>query len=219
MKTIATAVLLVGIWLGGAADQRSTPTSLPADAAYPLTEYRRGLIGSKHDFSKILGGAANACSACHVPHMMALRPATEPMGRPTTLPSPVEIFRIADQRHIFAPDRFTPGPTSLLCMGCHDGTVAPSTVGSGHALLAGIRPGFTLPPEFVWRDHPIGVPYPRNNREYHPEMTVTAGGRILLPDGCVECISCHDPHNRWGQDHMLVKSNRRSALCLSCHIK
>ena len=44
-------------------------------------------------------------------------------------------------------------------------------------------------------------------------------GKVLLPDGKIECTSCHDPHNQSGQPHMLVKSNRGSALCLTCHKK
>jgi len=244
MKAVAAALLLLlGAPLAPPAERWPAPASQPAadprsgatgglpasaradklpvatnwDAS--LSEYRSSLIGSKHDFSEVLGTAGTACSGCHVPHMMAIRPATQPAGIPTTLPSPVEIYRIAGQRRVFATDRFTPGPTSLVCMGCHDGTVATSTMGSGHAMLAGVREGFSVPSDFVWRDHPIGVRYPANNRDYRPESIVTAGGKIRLPDGYVECISCHEPHNRAGVKGMLVMSNRRSALCLSCHIK
>jgi predicted CXXCH cytochrome family protein len=48
---------------------------------------------------------------------------------------------------------------------------------------------------------------------------VTKTGRVRLPDGRIECVSCHDPHNTAGIDKLLVMSNRRSALCLTCHIK
>ena len=248
MKALAAALLLLpGTWVGPQAERWPAPTSQPAadplgeyrsgatgglpasaradklpvapNSDASLDEYRSGLIGSKHDFSEVLGTAGTACSGCHVPHMMAIRPATQPAGQPTTLPAPVEIYRIAGQRRVFATDRFTPGPASLVCMACHDGTVATSTMGSGHAMLAGVREGFYVPPDFVWRDHPIGVPYPRNNRKYRPESIVTAEGKVRLPDGYVECVSCHDPHNRTGVRSMLVMSNRRSALCLSCHIK
>jgi predicted CXXCH cytochrome family protein len=42
---------------------------------------------------------------------------------------------------------------------------------------------------------------------------------VRLPDGRVECVSCHDPHNQSGTQAMLAVSNRRSALCLTCHVK
>ncbi|MGQ9650213.1 MAG: cytochrome c3 family protein [Phycisphaerae bacterium] len=221
MRFLLTVLLLfLGIAPGGAVDRPALPESRPSDSNNRVVAFRRGLVGSKHDFTDVLGGAGTACSACHVPHMMAVRPMSQPAGEVlTTQPATVEIYRIAGQRRVFAVDRYTPGPTSLVCLGCHDGTVATSTMGSGHAMLAGVREGFAVPDDFVWRDHPIGVPYPSNRREYRAESMVTAAGEIVLPDGRVECISCHDPHNRSGVDKMLVMSNRGSALCLSCHIK
>ena len=42
---------------------------------------------------------------------------------------------------------------------------------------------------------------------------------MILPDGRVECISCHDHHEEEGLPHLLVISNKRSALCLTCHAK
>jgi predicted CXXCH cytochrome family protein len=85
-------------------------------------------------------------------------------------------------------------------------------------MLAGVREGFSVPDGFVWRDHPIGVEYPSNRREYRQESFAVANG-IRLPEGRVECVSCHDPHNEAGHGHLLSMSNRRSALCLTCHIK
>ncbi len=86
-------------------------------------------------------------------------------------------------------------------------------------MLAGVREGFELPDGFVWRDHPIGVSYPAGRRGFRPMAFVQAEGKIRLPQGRIECVSCHDPHNASGAAKMLVMSNRRSALCLSCHIK
>ncbi len=194
------------------------------------TNYMSGTVGGVHDFSEETHRPGDACSACHIPHVQAVR-----IRRPTSgtdennaenrdaidqdVEPAVELFRIQGQRQTFIPDRFTPGPTSLICLGCHDGTVASSTIGSAHAMLAGVREGFSVPDGFAWRDHPIGVPYPSNNREYRPESFVTADGTVRLPEGRMECVSCHDPHNSAGIDKMLVKSNRRSALCLTCHVK
>lgn len=173
----------------------------------------RGVTGTAHDFSDPRTGAG-VCNACHVPHMQAIRPTTQPTA---TQPS-FEAYRVPGQRRVFEPGRFSPGPTSLVCLGCHDGTVAMSTLNSSHALLAGVREGFDLPGGFVWRDHPIGIPYVANHREFRSESYVLAKG-IKLPQGRLECISCHDPHNQAGFAHLLSVSNRRSALCLTCHIK
>lgn len=130
----------------------------------------------------------------------------------------LELYRIAGQRQVFVAGRYMPGATSLICLGCHDGTVAVSVLGASHALLAGQREGFDAPDGFVWRDHPIGVPYPTDRGQYHPRAAVETQG-VRLPDGRMECVSCHDPHNEHGGDNMLIMSNRRSALCLTCHVK
>ena len=168
-----------------------------------------GVVGGPHDFSQ---RGADACSACHIPHIQAIVPSTQPASQPAA-----SMYRIPGQRQVFVPGRYSPGPTSLICLGCHDGTVATSTIGSSHALLAGVREGFDVPQDFVWRDHPIGVAYPDDHREYRPEAF--AAKKLRLPEGKIECVSCHDPHNVAGVKGMLWMSNRRSALCLTCHNK
>jgi predicted CXXCH cytochrome family protein len=66
--------------------------------------------------------------------------------------------------------------------------------------------------------HPIGIAYPIADPRYHPVASLSApDSRIPLPDGRVQCISCHDPHNTGRHPAMLVRSNRGSGLCLSCH--
>jgi len=211
-----TPVFLLATLIGLAYSARSESGdhATPAD---PLATYRHGIRGGVHDFTDPETGFTDACRTCHVPHIQALRPATRPSSRPATQPA-YEIFRIGGQRRVFVPNRYTPGPTSLICLGCHDGTVATSVISAAHSMLAGLRQGFAMPDGFVWRDHPIGVPYKHDPREYYPQSFVEARG-IRLPEGRVECISCHDPHDALGIPGLLVRSNRRSALCLTCHIK
>lgn len=187
----------------------------PANAAQQsIARATRGVAGSKHDFSALTGKVSDACGACHVPHVQAVRPA-ERDGNQAML----ELYRIAGQREVFEPGQFMPGASSLICLSCHNGAVAPSTVGTAHAILAGQREGYAVPDGWAARDHPIGVPYPAQTKGYRPLASVQAGGVIRLPEGRLECISCHDPHNAAGVDKMLVMSNQRSALCLACHEK
>ena len=173
----------------------------------------RGVLGGKHDFSTLTGHPADACSACHVPHLQAVKPKA---GEPE--PFAISFHRMEGQTPILTPDRYTPGPTSLICLSCHNGALAPSTVASSHALLSAHRAGFEID-GFSTRDHPIGVEYPIRQKGYRPRAHVLNSGTISLPHGRMECVSCHDPHNAAGVDHMLVMSNRRSTLCLSCHEK
>lgn len=212
MRLFAAGLMLLMAFTAPAAPDEPERFGSEPDAG--RTSYGRGVLGSKHDFSSLDGRPGDACRACHIPHIQAVRPGMEPAREPA-----VEMYRMRGQRRVFVPGRYTPGPASLICLGCHDGTVATSAIGSAHALLAGVREGFAVPDGFVWRDHPIGIPYPTDRRNFRPESLVSAGGRVRLPEGRVECVSCHDPHNLSGVDKLLVMSNRRSALCLACHLK
>jgi len=92
---------------------------------------------------------------------------------------------------------------SDLCLGCHDGSIGPEA-GTGE-LGSG-------------RGHPIGVSHKpvRAGSGAAPLVGLSAiDSRVRLFGGAVGCGSCHSPYAR--EDHLLVKSNRRSALCLSCH--
>jgi predicted CXXCH cytochrome family protein len=216
MRTVAAALMSMAILAGGPTDPR--PPASPEAASEVIGKHTGGVVGSVHDFAGPDTQPGEACRTCHLPHMQAIRPTTQPAAtQPATQPA-FEMYRISGQRRVFIPNRYTPGPTSLICFGCHDGTIATSTIGSSHAMLAGVREGFHMPDGFAWRDHPIGVLYPSNPQEYHPQSFVQARG-IRLPDGRIECISCHDPHNEMQRAGMLVMSNRRSNLCLTCHIK
>lgn len=82
------------------------------------------------------------------------------------------------------------------CLSCHDGYM-------GNARVApGMVPG----------DHKVNVLYlKKKGYKTLPDR------RIILPNGRVTCISCHNPYK---SDHTrLVKSNEGGRLCLGCHVK
>lgn len=191
-----------------------TAVNAGPNAPEPVQSAARGVAGSVHDFSGITGRVGDACSACHVPHVQAVRP-VEREGNQAIL----ELFRLGGQRDVFEPGRYMPGATSLICLSCHNGTIASSTLGTSHALFASGFATRSGERAFAFRDHPIGVEYPSGRKDYRPLGAVLSDGRIRLPEGRVECISCHDPHHHAGEEKMLVMSNRRSALCLACHEK
>jgi predicted CXXCH cytochrome family protein len=179
------------------------------------TVEKPGVVGSPHDFTDPHAEVSNACTACHVPHLQSVRPADEAA---VTGPA-LKMVQTPGQRRVYATDRYAPGPTSLICLSCHDGTVGTSAIGSAHAVLAGVREGFSAPGGDGLRDHPIGIRYPTDPRKFRPRGIVETEHSIRLPGGRIECISCHDPHNTSGVKKMLVVSNKRSRLCLSCHVK
>lgn len=103
-------------------------------------------------------------------------------------------------------DRF-----SLECLECHDGLIGPDP---GYRVLG--DESLTYRERML--SHPIGVDYreaARRSRHLKPMETLPP--LISLYEGKVGCGSCHNPYSR--ELGMLVFSDRRSALCLSCHDK
>lgn len=131
-----------------------------------------------------------------------------------------------------------PHEGSLVCLSCHDGTLAVNSLnnlpGPDAAGLYGSPGGSALDGSgkltnsssaFVGtdlsNDHPVGITYDasRDPGKFVPKTSVpTSYPDKLLDDGVyVECISCHNPHdNTYGS--FLVESNANSDLCMRCHI-
>ncbi len=170
-----------------------------------------GLEGSKHDFRSQEWAGNDGCTACHTPERD--EPPTEaPLWDPN-----------ADLNRTFGTSLAQSKSAGLgtnMCLRCHDGTIARDNipvprkvrfVNTGNPGLFSSAHGGS--------DHPVAVEYPKFDPDFRPAPSVVAGRAVLLPEGRVECSSCHDPHNMTGERFMLVRSNARSALCLTCHRK
>ena len=97
--------------------------------------------------------------------------------------------------------------TTLLCIECHTDRIASiDSAGSG-----------TLQHSSGRLNHPVGIEYERvASRKSHlfiPKSMLRE--EIKLSDGKIGCGTCHDRFSR--HPNMLVMSNEKSALCLSCH--
>lgn len=170
-----------------------------------------GIEGSKHDFSKKPWAAGETCGACHTPHRDQ-PPKAAPLWDPA-----------ADLTRTFgrtATRTLAPGSSTLMCLRCHDGTVAKEAIaGVTRARFVNRQNPGLYDAVHGGTDHPVGIEYPLFKKGFRPVTSVVAKGTVVLPQGRVECISCHDPHNSAGAAHMLVTANSRSALCLTCHKK
>lgn len=117
--------------------------------------------------------------------------------------------------HLAGKDRSAsdPGPfdsESRSCLGCHDGIAASES---------DRRPGFDSAHDGMG-SHPIGarlLPHGRSRRGDGARYVDPArlDSRIRLFDGGLGCGSCHSVYS--GRDQLLVVSNFKSGLCLSCH--
>jgi predicted CXXCH cytochrome family protein len=164
-----------------------------------------GLIGSKHDFRRLNAEVRDLCLPCHTPHV---REAPVPrLDRRPTATQPLRAYRQLDVEL---------SGWSLLCLGCHDGVTAPDVYTSTHAVTLVEPLRRTGLGSRGLRSHPVGVKYPTGRTDYHPSAAVEASG-LMLPDGRIQCTTCHDAHNTRGYDGFLWISNQRSTLCLTCH--
>ena len=178
------------------------------------------ILGTKHNLSVSGPGPVKAseetrvCIFCHTPHN-------------ATPQSPLWNRAIEPQTYVvYASPTLQAGPLpppsgpTKLCLTCHDGTIALGTVvnpAGGIAMDSG-----TLPPGSFSNfgldlsgHHPVAFSYEAalpNPELVSPPPSELAYGAVDE----VHCISCHDPHDdRFGR--FLVKDNRYSALCTTCH--
>lgn len=186
--------------------------------------------GSKHDMRSWMGtvtlGYDEVCVYCHTPH--GASPAA-PLWNHSLTTATFTVYSAAVSSSMNASPT-QPGAGSLLCLSCHDGTVAVDsmvntpnygtntssyTIAPGNSAYMGID---------LSNDHPIGFAYTDTLAAADgflrsvSYITTAATSSVKLINGNVECASCHDAHNSTNQP-FLRASNAASALCVTCHIK
>ena len=95
-----------------------------------------------------------------------------------------------------------------ICLTCHNGIIA-KNISPCTKIRCLLEPNSS---------HPVFKKYPPSGKEseYAPSFQVEAAG-IILKNGEVTCISCHNLMNQEG--FHLVMENKRSRLCKTCHIR
>ncbi len=129
------------------------------------------------------------CFACHVPNVLQSQFNLYAMG-------------VKGLKEINA------FPTTLACLSCHDGFIAPS-----------------VSPFNLKGHHPVFVEYEPAPFHLRPLSTPLEGwinaqrleDVLKKYDYKLQCGVCHEPHT--DIKYFLRRSNERSALCLSCHEK
>ncbi len=187
-----------------------------------LTAHTASITASKHNLSATGPGTIKAateseiCVFCHVPHnAMPSGPLwnrDQPTGTYTAYTSTT--------RKITAPGQ--PNGASLLCLSCHDGTIALGKV-SSRATNITMAGGVTTMPAGATRlgtdlsdDHPVSFLF--SGVLSNPELRTPTGSVKLDANGQMQCTACHSPHDD-ANGKFLVVNNIRSALCTNCHNK
>jgi predicted CXXCH cytochrome family protein len=182
------------------------------------------ITGSAHDFHLTGWAGGEICLPCHIPHNSDTTVADAPLWN-HALPAAGS----------FTPYGTTlagtvvgaPNGVSLLCLSCHDGVTNVDAYGTsaGTDVIQNLYPATTANlTQDLTDDHPVSVVYNTAN-ELRVTTTATGVGADTIGDWLftggttVECSSCHDVHNKYGNANLLKLDNTGSALCLLCHIK
>ena len=186
------------------------------------------ITGSSHDFSTAGFSDGQICLPCHTPHHSNTDVEAAPLWNH-------ELTTATYDTHsgVGIPVQDALDPTSILCMSCHDGTVALDSFGG----LTGTQ--FIIGDELLGTDieddHPIGADaiydnFPWLNDPVNWEGRAAGNPRKFtlrdmevngVMERVVSCGTCHEPHN--GEDtsttYMLQLPIAGSQLCLECHLK
>jgi predicted CXXCH cytochrome family protein len=124
---------------------------------------------------------------------------------------------------------------SLLCLSCHDGSIAVNSYGNTSQPPTSQSNGNTfISPQYVigqdnylGNHHPIGFDYDTvqaGDTEIRSAdvamMTPVTFVRDHLFNNTLQCASCHSVHNKGNDGEMLLwRSDQNSELCLTCHDK
>lgn len=183
-----------------------------------------GIDGTDHDFDDIVPEGEQGCFACHDGpvwnHEMTDQPDNGGYVTSATVGVPGS----------------QPGPVSLKCLSCHDGTVPIDAFGGSE----GTRGGEMDDEEHGYfgtdlkHHHPVGIVYDSHaagatmTPSDEPNRYGTLPSTFLL-NGKVECVSCHDQHThaqannpdnepgRYSDVHEWGHFVKWDHLCFQCH--
>ncbi|NOY67727.1 MAG: hypothetical protein GXP13_10040, partial [Gammaproteobacteria bacterium] len=185
-----------------------------------------GVLTTKHNLSVSGVGTVKAatedkvCIFCHVAHQAAPQ---GPLWNRRSTGAIYTPYSSSTAKAIFG----QPTGSSLLCLSCHDGTIALGDVLNGGpiTMLNGVT---TMPITAngslgtnLSDDHPFSFVFDSALAAQRGELVnpSTLTGPVKLDStGQLQCVTCHDPHNDvFGK--FLVMDNRGTALCETCHQK
>jgi predicted CXXCH cytochrome family protein len=182
------------------------------------------IAGTPHDLSTRGWGTTELCKFCHTPHL-AQAVAGAPLWNHRTTAATYTLYSSATFKG--AASQTQPGPTSKLCLSCHDGTVAVDSFANGGSLQTGTH--FMTSTNLVGtggslaNDHPISFNYDAALATADPTLVAPANANyvdsahtIPLFASKLECASCHASHDNTYTKFLRI-SNAGSALCLKCH--
>lgn len=207
------------------------------------------LVGSikntKHDLSSgttaaIRSNEDEICVFCHTPHNATRK---VPLWNHTVTSSSFTTYfstTIDGATNLVKGDASTAASVSVLCLSCHDGSVALGSVVKNYSgaitindvpgkVTGGVLVSAAALGTDLSNDHPVGITYKTDVGD----LRSLTGTKVVDPldptkfcqlfgtsaPYTVECASCHAVHGGTTAEPFLRFSNANSRLCLACHLK
>ncbi len=186
-------------------------------------EYNKHNLSTSGPGSVVAQSEEEICIFCHSPHKASSR---APLwNHDTTLAS----YNVYNSTHSSTLDASTgqPDGSSVLCLSCHDGTVALGSIISRTTDITMSGGVTTMPSGYtnlgtdLRDDHPISFVYNSTLQSADGELknpNTLTGAVKLDANSKMQCMTCHNPHND-DNPFFLNASAEYSALCLYCHNK
>lgn len=201
-----------------------------------------GVEQTKHNFSSatespggFFFGTRQVCVFCHVPHN-----GNQNLGLLWNHEdNPAQQYTMYSSPTLDMTQTQNPNKGSLMCLSCHDGTIAVNSLnnlpgpdgagnygtpgGSGLDGAGKIDPSSNVFVDIdLSDDHPVGMVYDasKDPTGFAPKTGVSDQypDKLLSEGLYVECTSCHNPHDDT-YSNFLIESNANSQLCTRCHQK
>lgn len=188
----------------------------------PFLVLAQSIVSTKHNLSISGPGMVKAnseseiCIFCHTPHNSnPIAPLwnRKHQGQTYTLYNSSTMQAIPGQ----------PDGSSILCLSCHDGTVALGNIISRKENIS-FGPTEVMPigasrlTTDLRDDHPISFYYDAALATADPQLKPPSAIAlpVTLQERKLQCTSCHDPHKNM-YNNFLVTSSQNSNLCNNCH--
>ncbi|MDT8413363.1 MAG: cytochrome c3 family protein [Vicingaceae bacterium] len=181
----------------------------------------QGITNSRHNLSASGKGKVKSmddtrvCLFCHTSHT------GDPKAPMWNRKKSGAIYTLYDSSTLNA-NPGQPDGNSILCLSCHDGTVAlgntlknTKSMSFANSMTKRGNLGTDLS-----NDHPISFIYDASLAAEDGELKdpSTLSPHTLDQNGKLQCTSCHDSHKDL-EGNFLKRSNEFSALCFTCHDK
>lgn len=189
---------------------------------FPAIVNAQSIVNSKHNLSANGPGTVKAnreneiCIFCHTTHNNMPKTPGWNRNRPGTV---YTLYNSSTMKAL--PGQ--PDGSSILCLSCHDGTIALGNVLSRTTSI-GFAATATMPVDRsnlstdLRDDHPVSFTYDAALAASDGQLKTPASitPQIKLENNKLQCTSCHDPHINFNSD-FLVSTTQYSNLCNNCH--